>query len=136
MKRIAAIAAAVLMLTGCANDPLGIAKATQIDANAQVAIEQIRADAAMSNATRDYALATQSQALLREARSDAVIVLLALALVVVVAVVVTYILMRERAPVKVQPVYIAPPARRSLPPPMTDELFIDALLLEDKTPRY
>lgn len=134
MKRIAAIAAAVLILTGCANDPLGIAKATQIDANAQVAIEQIRSDAAMSNATRDYALATQSQALLREARSDAVIVLLALALVVVVAVVVTYILMRERAPV--QPVYIAPPARRSLPPPMTDELFIDALLLEDKTPRY
>lgn len=133
MKRIAAIAAAVLTLTGCANDPLGIAKATQIDANAQVAIEQIRADAAMSNATRDYALATQSQALLREARSDAVIVLLALALVVVVAVVVTYILMRERAPV--QPVYIAPPARRSLPPPMTDELFVDVLLLEDKTPR-
>lgn len=145
MKRYALLLIAAVLLSACTADPLGIAEANRLrwqahtdiaqsQANAQVATEQIRADLAASQATRDYALATQSQALLREARSDAVIVLLALALVAVVAVVVLYIMMRERAPV--QPIYIAPPPRRSLPPPaawpVDEDAVLDVLLIEDK----
>lgn len=145
MKRYMLLLIAAVLLTACTADPLGIAEANRLrwqahtdiaqsQANAQVATEQIRADAAASQATRDYALATQSQALLREARSDAVIVLLAFTLVAVVAVVVLYIMMRERAPV--QPVYIAPPPRRSLPPPsawpVDEDAVLDVLLIEDK----
>ena len=145
MKRYLLLLLTAVLLIACAPDPLGIAEANrqrwqaqtdiaQANANAQIATEQIRADLAASQATRDYALATQSQALLREARSDVVIVLLAFALVAVVAVVVVYIVMRERTPV--QPIYIAPPPRRSLPPPsawpVDEDTVLDVLLIEDK----
>ena len=164
MKRYALLLIAAILLTACASDPLGIAESSrqrwqaqtdiarsdtdarsaeaqanvaiaQAQANAAVAIEQTRSDLAQSQATKDYALATQSQALLREARSDAVIVLLAFALVAVVGVVVVYIVMRERRPV--QPLYIAgTPPRRSLPPPsawpVDEDAVLDVLLIEDK----
>lgn len=146
MKRYMLLLIAAVLLSACTADPLGIAEANRLrwqahtdiaqsQANAQVATEQIRADLAASQSTRDYALATQSQAILREARSDAVIVLLAFALVAVVALVVLYIIMmRERTPV--QPIYIAPPPRRSLPPPsawpVDEDAVLDVLLIEDK----
>lgn len=135
MKRIAVLAAIVLLLTGCKSDPFGIAQATQIDANAQVAIAQANAQVATNNAAYNYALATQSQALLREARSDAVIVLLALALVVVVALVVAFLIMQRRERHLPEPVYIAPLQPRYLPPPTDagEEIFIKALL--EQSPR-
>lgn len=71
-------------------------RAAEIRADAQIRQSEIRADVDQSRATQDYALATQAQALYREAGDRWLIVFLVVALVTLVSVVLFYIMTRER----------------------------------------
>lgn len=165
------ILASILVLSGCGSDPLGMAEASrqkwqaqasmaesaadarqeeaqadiaiaQIQAQANVAIEDKRAELASIQATQNYALATQSQALLREARGDGMTIFLVIAFLALAGLIVFYVVVSREQEIRRAAVapHVLPPAprrnRRALPTPegwaMPEDEFVDVLLLSDK----
>lgn len=108
-------------------------KTAAIEADAQIRQSEIRADVDQSRATQDYALATQAQALYREAGDRWLIVFLVIALVTVIALVLFYVMMRERGLILQSPYPPPGGALRQYRRPLTRPMPV--YLVEDDLPK-
>lgn len=109
MNKLLIALLAFIFLAGCSDAPSrynaqargdeaqGRVLESQAWANAQIQTAAIDADARRSMATLDFALATQAQAMQREAGDRFLIVILILAVLVLASLVVFFVLSRDRA---------------------------------------